>query len=126
MTWARLRGDDADLIGKVFAQGEAGATDRAKHVATVGEFADPHFFAEANLTKLAASRSLKLANLKITTNGSLTKGQGGVAFKVGGKDRHGGLVVRKLIETVSQQQNDSAGQILSGIDFFTQFPGPSL
>jgi hypothetical protein len=101
-----LGGDDADLVGKVFAQGEAGATDGAKHIASVGDLANPHFFAKTDLAELTAGRALEIANLEVATNRGLTEGQGGIEFKFGSEDWHGGLMERKLIETVSQQQNE--------------------
>jgi len=108
-----LSGDDADLIGEVFAEGEAGPADGAKHVATVGNFFDAHLLAESDVPEFSASGAFNFTDLKFATGRSLTEGQGGIAFKIGGESRHECLEVRKLIETVSQQQNGVLEENLS-------------
>lgn len=95
-----LGGDDADLVSKVFAEGESGAANGAKHVAAVGDFFDAHLLAETDFTKLATSRALDVTDLEFATSRSLTEGQGGVTFEFGGENWH--LSGRIVIETLSQ------------------------
>jgi hypothetical protein len=101
------------LIGEVFAEGEAGPANGAKHVAAVGEFFDAHLFAESDVSELATGWALDVADLEFATGRGLTESQGGVTFKIDGESRHRCLGVGKLIETVSQQQNEDLGGNLS-------------
>lgn len=84
----QLRWDDPYLVCKVLTEGELGPADRAKHIATVGEFANSHFFAESDFSELAAIGAFQLSNLKFTTSCSLTEGQGRINLEFGGKDWH--------------------------------------
>lgn len=77
-----LSRNNLDLVCQILTEGEAGSANRAEHVTTVGQLFDAHLLAETNVTKLAASRALDLANLEITTDCGLTEGQSGIEFKI--------------------------------------------
>jgi len=70
------------LVGEVLAEGESGPADGAKHVSAVGDFADTHLLAEADITELATGRAINGPDLEITTRGSLTESQRGVTFEI--------------------------------------------
>ena len=86
-----------DLVSKVLTQGQSRSADGAEHVPAVGDFLHPHLFAEANFAKLATSGAFYLLDLKLTTDRSLTQGQGGITFEIEGERIHGSGVSEALL-----------------------------
>ena len=77
-----LSGNNLDLVGQILAEGKAGSANRAEHVTTIRQLFYAHLLTETNVAKLAASRTLDLANLEITPDCGLTEGQSGIKFKI--------------------------------------------
>jgi len=77
-----LSGNNLDLVCKILAEGEAGSANRAEHITTISQLFYAHLLTETDVTKLAASRTLDLANLEITPDCSLTEGQSRIQLKI--------------------------------------------
>jgi hypothetical protein len=77
-----------DVLGKLAAQGHAGAANAADQVAPVGELAHLQSLAKSKAAKLLAGRAFQKSDAKITTHRRLRESLQAFNFHIGLE--HGG------------------------------------